>query len=1460
MPRLLRVHFASIGHRDARLAPMTLDFRHGEGTGADTVLWLRNGGGKSSIINLFYSVFRPSAREFLGSSAEGRARRLDDYVKATDLAYVVTEWDVSPRDSLELFVRGPDNVRLMGQVIAWRGQQRSTDLARFRRLFFSMRALPGVFELEQLPIQGLGEPIESFDAFREFLRDLTLEHPDLEVVSTDSQRNWSSNLDNLGLDPELFRYQLEMNRREGAADEVFRFASTDEFIRFLLDLAFDPGTANQVATNLEAQRLTLRERPRYLLERDLAGAALHELEPLAEAVAALSAARSDLDAVLHRIGGVLVAIREQVSRLRGERAVAHERAVRAQSRSQEAANARDKTQRWIRGLERLASQLEEQETRLAHEQAKQRLDVLGRDVAQARAGASRKAHTARVARVNELRDALRKIELDAAPLREDAEGAGSVLRTLIDMERAQLQARLGTVTSRIEDERRDEASARVQALEADRAAAGLASEIQALDGRIERRDRARERLLTEGLINRREPATEALSRWEARAQDLIEQADAARGRLAAMRAELEEIRGNTEDLIAQRSRTEVEHQTLGDELDSAMQWRGCLAVDARITEVEGVAEADLEALGLGDRLRGEAEAARRQYLDSRLDSAADEHSLQSIRDDGLLAPPRDVGRVVSRLREDRINAHAGPAYLAENAPADERARLLRSDPARFGGVVITGRPDLERSRDIEVEGLQAPVQVSFIERIEVAGRDETVHVLAPEPALHDHAAAQGLGGRLESKLAMSGAREAALRQREQQLEEIAADLGRYLEQYGQGRLDSLAQRTQTAVQRLTLLEASLEDLARRESATNTAIGALAADIERLANQRRASEVAAGRLHAFVDEHEREIESVRDRRMVAREERDAAARQAQEARGHETRCRAAIERLLERAHVLGSRDRDALAEHDRVALFSEASPVAPSEITISLARARQAYETARRIYEHEVSDLKLMWELEQAEAASNEERERYRRLSRGLDHGAIERWASERNLDDEIERLEHDERDQREAVGVARARHEEARSDLAAVRQRREADDLPTDRARPETSHEARELGLGLAGEVERANEASRVAEAEREAATRAASSLERDALDQEKEMTGVVEIVERGAELEIPQATAVTIARDTSELQCAIADLKEQFSAARSRVSRALSAARVRADGVHQVAIDPRFSDLEVSYRRRLSAPADELFEVAGTLAESLRGRLEVIEAELVRYDKDRRVLVDALLQMGDQIETLLRRATRASTLPDTLTGWAGRAYLRIAFAFPEGDEERRARLAPLVDRLVQQARIPDGRELVQLAAKELAGPAGFDVKILKPDTILRPEPIPIIGLSTFSRGQQLTAAILLYCTLVQLRAQSRGRTRGAAHGPRDAGVLILDNPIGTCSSVPLLRLQRAIASQMRVQLIYATGVDDLEALETLPNKIRLRNTHRDRATGEHHVTPDVPGTRLDGQVEAVRILEIPGP
>ncbi len=128
---------------------------------------------------------------------------------------------------------------------------------------------------------------------------------------------------------------------------------------------------------------------------------------------------------------------------------------------------------------------------------------------------------------------------------------------------------------------------------------------------------------------------------------------------------------------------------------------------------------------------------------------------------------------------------------------------------------------------------------------------------------------------------------------------------------------------------------------------------------------------------------------------------------------------------------------------------------------------------------------------------------------------------------------------------------------------------------------------------------------------------------------------------------------------------------------------------------------------------------------------------------------------------------------------------------------------------------------------------------------------MPVSDLPTFSGGEQLTAAVLLYCTLSQLRARLRGR-RGTG------GVLVLDNPIGKSSNATLLDLQRRVADGLGVQLVYTTAVDDRDAIAALPNRIRLRNERSDRATGNHHVEveqdPGAPARPAPGAAPVARL------
>jgi hypothetical protein len=138
-------------------------------------------------------------------------------------------------------------------------------------------------------------------------------------------------------------------------------------------------------------------------------------------------------------------------------------------------------------------------------------------------------------------------------------------------------------------------------------------------------------------------------------------------------------------------------------------------------------------------------------------------------------------------------------------------------------------------------------------------------------------------------------------------------------------------------------------------------------------------------------------------------------------------------------------------------------------------------------------------------------------------------------------------------------------------------------------------------------------------------------------------------------------------------------------------------------------------------------------------------------------------------------------------------------------------------------------------------------VSLLKPEPGLpSAQPIPVSGLSDLSGGERATIAILLYCALTNLRRET------VAHSDRLAAVsaLLLDNPFGKASSGFLVDQQMQMATALGMQLIYATAIEDANALDRFPVLVRLRN--------RQDLTRSMRYVRHDGQPAALAVEEGP--
>jgi hypothetical protein len=320
----------------------------------------------------------------------------------------------------------------------------------------------------------------------------------------------------------------------------------------------------------------------------------------------------------------------------------------------------------------------------------------------------------------------------------------------------------------------------------------------------------------------------------------------------------------------------------------------------------------------------------------------------------------------------------------------------------------------------------------------------------------------------------------------------------------------------------------------------------------------------------------------------------------------------------------------------------------------------------------------------------------------------------------------------------------------------------------------------------------------------------------------------------------------------------DTFSQATERLREADQAVNNAVAEFRETANQNRFGMLKAPiYKQLTEIDKTALLARAGQWAAQLTGRAASLTTDLQDSERHRQLLIEQLQHHASHALTMLEKAERLSRLPDGTETWGGRKILRIGFAKPE-PQVLGVRIAETLDEHARAQPKMNGRDLV-LRCVGAAVPRDFKVEILKPDSAGRTEYASISEMAkVFSGGQELTGAIMLYCTLAALRSS----TRIGARNTRLGGMLILDNPIGKASAAYLLSLQMSMAAALGVQLIYTTGSMEDRVLATFPLCIRLRND-ADQRTGNRHlhvtsrITADATPAEdaVAGRITAARLL-----
>lgn len=1426
MARLLRLHLACVGHHDARFSPLTLDFRGPDGAAANTVLWLRNGGGKSSLLNLFYSTFIPQKARFLGKKSDGRSRELSDYVQARDLACVVSEWDMSSgRENL------PEK-RIIGQIMSWKDAVATPhDESRLERCFFTFRTNETV-NFDTLPVFGLREqPSVSLTQFKDWLNWVKTEHRALEAESRTQKGEWVRVLADVGFDEELFKYQLVMNGREGGADELFRVRSADNFIELFLEMAYSPQQANETAKTLTGLRENLRKLPERTLEERFILELIGTLLPLESAAAELDDAAKMLEAQRRQNFLLHAAIQHSLELLGSLAAAAKEEVAAVEREQADAKQQKLKLQEYRLNYDYLAKELAVSEAEAALKTAELANTEAERGYRVALAAEALVALRAQEARLRGLRETRDKLLVEQKPELDALKSAGANLAAALMLAESGARGFQNAAEENLRalDSRRGEVES--QLMSNAKASTAAETEFEQVKRQLAARDQRRAALRNDSWIQHQEKGEAALVRLEADRAAKTNEAS----KLDRDAVESEKQAAASREAADTEGAKQREHGTKAGELGKQVTRGETEAAALRghrcVREVMESDAPDLEFEPLTDSLRKREAECLRRIIAAELDVADDRRAEKSIESDHLLPPSRDVDVALEFLRSQQVlSAMSAYRFLSQNerqlTAAEER---LRADPARYSGIMVNRTEDMEklRARTNTVPGLRHPVAVSLTGLPDVAGAPDTV-VLMPESAgAFNQPAAAAAREDIQFRLSRAAESKRVLEEERQETATVLKRLLDYREEFGRGALARMTLERNLA--REAAEDAGRKEQAARESEKVHRASAAGQREEAREIRNALPSLAAGieRVRGYVQEFERH----EDGWLARRGELQTLLDSLKHEHAQLTRDKGTLENSLNEAREEVTQRRlaaDALAAEQAAIQHRDGQP--PTEPK-PLEEARVLYRTLSASFDQRYGGQKIDGQIEEAESRRAELDADAVAKRGNFDAEEVERVADMGDVPARRDAADRARSDARANVTAAERALQTARSEQK-PRAHKQGPGLPPDEPRPATAAEARERHAAMGAQIEELDSGLEAIGVKLNAKREESGRLD-GSLKARKPLLTVLENCITDASGAMP-----SLPNDDDALNTQVDAAKHEADA----LSLKHSEAAKRVDTIYHklLAITRReeFHPLPLMVREKLAVlPKPELLARCHELKGGYEERQKVLRDEIESYTKDKDLVVRELHNVARNAHNLLGQADRASTMPDTMPGWAGQPFLRIRSADVPEQTACRERLGLLVNRLVEEKAIPDGHRLAFAAVKEIAGP--FKVTVLKPELVLSPHRHDIVDFSSFSGGERLTAAILLYTALAQLRARAR---EGAVRA-REAGLLILDNPFGAASLREFVDLQQRVARQMGVQLIYATGVNDLGALEVFPRILRLRNAHQDRHTGNKFVTEERPAT-----------------
>ncbi len=1428
MFKLRRLYVDTIGVPGNRFVDLRVEATDLAGDPCDTIVWLRNGAGKTTMLSLLLALILPARRDFLASRT--KKRTLEDLVGGQDTSHVIVEW-VDPRGQRFL----------TGAVYQWEGRLKPREhngegKSRLKRSWWCLHPDESVegATFDSLPTTSRTAGAVDQDRFLAHITNLAARGVNATV--TEKINEWHEALRQRRFDPDLFRYFAEVNASEGGIDGLFTgIDSAAAFVRYLLRFVADERRVVPVRDLLGETAAEIAKRPTYEAERDFCTEARPLVEALGEAHARSGETARRRDEARRAAAGFKRALLDasesaatQASLIAERRETIEEQRLETHRHAEAAKRRRDEYRRWAAVFRLEAAKGEAARAKQAAADARIEADawtIIPDLAAVAEARAALEAH----------RSAQRAAADEAAPVLAALEEAQSRLAGALEHQLAEVAAQLEAMSETESQAEAVKAAAESAWRQAVQEQAGLNAQSGEQNRIVERAEATLRNLLDAAILKPGERLGSAVVRLENEAAQGDSTITRVRSQIDRIADERRTIRAGLPRSRESLAAAEKRRDDLVKEAQRLAAGAAALRAEARLRElaqaddVDPLAEADDLLHTLANAVAGLDAAA----LDLRVEGAEDARAIVGLESVGLLPPRPAVATVVEALQAANVGAQPGWRYLAEHHAADATA-VIAAVPEIADGVVVYSDP---RAAAEAIAGVTTsePVVIARAASITEPHREHVV--IGPSPARYDRAAAADeLAVRRQRAAGQQTRLEtiAAARARD---ETLAARLRQLSEQIPADGMSGLTARVEAATAAVPPLALELETLITRESELDTELAARTGLLSELEKQQSRLEVAIARVDAALEEDRRVVaparawlESLPHRLRVVAEAEQGAKETIEKQEALLKHCFRSRERLEVRRGEWRT-EREALG----VAIPNTQSPEA----------CRVAVAVAEAVLRERFPEAELRRNVEQAQQHLTEVTKRYQSHSekartRAEEISATDPAAQDPRLRANAIQVSRDAAEQaQQEQGVSRGEVKAAEAEVkehTPPDRARHAQDLPSE---PADREEA--LRLAAQGTEEAAAlqaEAGDLTRERDEAGAAATRWRNRVGLlkDQADKLAGV----------EPAERAAGSVDHDDQRVRQDVLALAGRFDAAESAHGTAISARSQRAEALRTWAHQDRFGrsaedehGMAVRQLRDMFR-ADNLIERvaphARDLAADLAIREQRIAQQIAQVEVHRQNVVARLTDLVGDALTDLTRASTLSELPERVGPWAGQQFLSVAARSRPTPEQVQVRVGELVDRMVSTGKIDlDPVELLWRAT-EAAVVEGFRATILKPAPDQPPGRTSVEEMHKWSGGENLTASLVLFCVLAKLRAENRTGAKAGAVG----GVVPLDNPLGKANFLPFLELQRRVAAANGVQLVFWTGIGDLTAVGAFPRIAAMRKKPAAGRPGTAYVVTDL--------------------